>query len=355
MKTIFLSFSLVHSSVTDYFVTLANALSESGKVVVITDRVGDHPYKLENRIEVAQWPSGRPTKWRDFVFLYRLVKTHRPEISISMFGSVNVMLTVAFAARVKHRIAWARTVSTAFPSSALMRWRKRLVYKLATRIIANSEATREDLVKNFGLPSHRVFVFPNAVRRPDMPQTQPNPNKIVYVGRIHASKNVGVLIEALPEVVKYFPKLELELLGGDKNSFEIKALESRAAQLGVANHLRFKGSQPKEKVLEAFASSYFSVVPSLVEAFGFVVIESFSAGCPVIGSNRSGVAEIVRDGIDGFQFDPTSAQDLAQKMKTLLEDPALRERFSDQCYDNFLTRYELEKSVQSAANDLRGL
>src|SRR5690606_18358580 len=128
------------------------------------------------------------------------------------------------------------------------------------------------------------------------------------------------------------------------NGAEIKSLERRAAELGVSTQVRFLGSQPKQKVLEALSSAWFSVVPSLVEAFGFVVIESFSVRCPVIGSNRSGVSLIVRDGKDGFLFDPTSAPDLAQKMTTLLGNPELRGRFSQQCYENFLNQYEVETS-----------
>jgi len=107
--------------------------------------------------------------------------------------------------------------------------------------------------------------------------------------------------------------------------------------------------------LEEFSGAYLAVVPSLVEAFGFVVIESFSVKTPVIGSRTSGIAEIVRDGRDGLLFEPGNSLDLAAKVVKVFKDPALRKNFSENCYQRFLNKFEVNKATGKLASHISEL
>src|SRR5690606_23110763 len=105
-------------------------------------------------------------------------------------------------------------------------------------------------------------------------------------------KGVSVLIEAIPTVLKKFSQIEFVLIGGNLENTEILAYQEQVKKLNIEDNVRFTGNKGKDEVLKEFSTAYFSIVPSLVEAFGYVVIESFSVKTPVIGSNTSGISEI---------------------------------------------------------------
>ena len=66
------------------------------------------------------------------------------------------------------------------------------------------------------------------------------------------------------------------------------------------------------------------VHPALTEGSGRVIMEAMAAGKPVVGMKSGGVQELIRDGENGFLIQPGYDQDLALKVKSLLEDDNLR-------------------------------
>lgn len=355
MNSIFISFSIANTSVSDYFIALANKLNNDFHVVIITDTSKEGSDEISPEIEIFKWPSKRPIKWIDFIFINSKLTRYRPIIMISNFGAVNLFLLSGFIFGVKHRIAWAHSISTAFPTKKLLQLRKKYIYKLATRLFANSKAMKLDLVENFGVPETKVEVVFNAVKDPVMKVEKVKSYKIVFVGRIHPSKGIETLIEALPLVKMEFPEIELSVVGGNLDGEEIKSHTRRAEELQILKNISFLGNQTKQNVLKEFSEAYLSVVPSLMEAFGFVVIESFSVKTPVIGSRTSGIAEIIRDGKDGFLFEPGNSRDLATKIIRLLKDRNLRKTFSENCYNRFLSEFEVEQSTDKLAGKITQL
>jgi len=60
-----------------------------------------------------------------------------------------------------------------------------------------------------------------------------------------------------------------------------------------------------------------------LETGPLVVLEAFAAKVPVIGSRLGGIAELVRDGVDGLLVEPSSTEDWAKKLRRLMDDPSL--------------------------------
>lgn len=324
-------------------------------MIIITDSINDHQVMISPEIEIFKWPSRRPTKWKDFAFLIRKVKEYRPGMMISMFGSINTFLLVGYFMRVKHRLPWSRTISTQFQTKKSLLLRKRFLYKLATKVIANSNATKQDIIKNFGVRGKKIEVFHNAVKDYSLGYHQVERNKILYVGNMWPSKGVDTLLEAMPYVLSEFPEVQLTLIGDSLKGNRIKKLQKKAISLNISESIFFIGGHPKEKVLKEFSSAYVAVIPSVVEAFGFVVIESFSVKTPVIGSNTSGISEIIRDGKDGFLFEPKNPADLSSKILKLLSNEKLREEFSENCYARFKDDFEVGNATTIVFQKLKDL
>lgn len=348
MVTIFLAFNLGNTSVSDFFLELANRLAKDYRVVIFSTPYNMTISGLDSNIKVHIWPSPRPTKFKDFIFLIKLVKFYRPKIMIAIFGAVNLFVITGILLRVKHRIVWARTISTAFPSTKYLRIRKGFLYKMATLVIANSKATKQDLIKNFRVSPSRILMIYNAVKDYRVKQSPTENNKIIYVGRLHASKGVKTLLNAMALVLKSHPKTELHLYGGNLNGNELLTFKTQAKNLNIEEKIFFYGNQPKSTILNELSKAYITIVPSIVEAFGFVVIESFSVKTPVIGSRTTGIMEIIRDSEDGFLFETGNAEDLAFKILEIIKNPELRETFSNNCYLRFCENFELNVVI----NDL---
>ncbi|MHB1347692.1 MAG: glycosyltransferase, partial [Candidatus Humimicrobiaceae bacterium] len=85
------------------------------------------------------------------------------------------------------------------------------------------------------------------------------------------------------------------------------------------------------------------IVPSLWnEPFGRVIIEAYSFGVPVIGSNRGGIPELIEDGKTGFIFDPDINKDLENKINLFIDKPQLISGMTKNCLD-LAKKYSAEK------------
>ncbi len=346
--TVFLAYSLGDSSVSAFFSQLAVVLSRSYKVLVFSDKKNPFPFVSES-IEVRYWPSPRPTKYKDYRFLRKNIKQYRPKLLLSTFGANNLFAVCGYANKVPHRVLTHRTISSHFATTAFKVLRKKRVFRLATGIIANSEATKEDLVNSFGVSSKKIKVLPNAVEDP-MIENQRDENCIAYVGRLSKNKGTDVLLKALKNVIKEKTKVKLHLMGGSQG--DVASYKKIAEDLGLESHTVFYGSQPKEQVLDLFSKASFAVVPSLSEGFGFVVIEAFSVRTPVIGSRTGGIKEIIRDGEEGFLVTPGNVEELSAAMLRFLNMENATAKLGEHAYNRFLNHYELNAVVDKFASYL---
>jgi glycosyltransferase involved in cell wall biosynthesis len=145
---------------------------------------------------------------------------------------------------------------------------------------------------------------------------------VMFVGRLTFHKGVNHLIEAagLYKDAKY-------LIVGSGPMEE--SLKRQAAASPNAKNIIFAGKVSDDKLPEYYAACDVLVLPSVsrLEAFGLVMLEALSSGKPVITSDMPGMREVVVDHVDGLWAEPLDSHDLAEKVRTLLEDDDMRKRF----------------------------
>jgi len=327
------------TSPADYFITLSNKLSESYKVVVIAGKIRDSNIVLNKEITLLKWPSNRPTSWKDFWFLFKLVKTYKPDMMISMFGFVNMFLIVGWLFRVPIRVAWIRTLSSQYVQKRYKVLRKSFIYSLATNILTNSKATKEDVTDFYKIPKHKITILPNSVKdySASLNDIAVDKESLLYVGRLHASKGVSVLINAFSQILKNYPNLHLDIIGQGPLFSDLIELTNA---LGIANNVSFLGEKNKEAVLRAYKKSYVTIIPSYSEAFGFTVIEAMSTGTCVVGANNTGIKEIIEHGKTGLLFETGNPEALSEQLERLLLDVDFRNNISIAGYKRFKSCYE---------------
>ncbi|UPS91662.1 glycosyltransferase [Bizionia sp. M204] len=346
---VFLTFNIMDNSTSDYFITLSNKLSERQQVVVITGKIRNTKVSLRDNIIVLKWPTKHPVTAKDFWFLYKLVQKHKPTLMISMFSFVNVFLIVGWLLRVPNRVAWIRTLSSQYEQKSYKVFRKSLIYKLATNVIANSNATRKDIVDFFNIPENKVFVLPNSVKDYGLllKEVSTDKLKLLYVGRLHPSKGVDVLIWAFSKLLNKFPNLRLDIIGQGEI---LQELISQTHSLGISDYVTFLGVKDKETVLRAYKESYCTIIPSYSEAFGYTVIEAMSVGTCVIGADNTGIKEIIHHEKTGLLFETGNSVDLENQLARVITEPQFRNTICANGYKRFLNFYENSVAIDRDFN-----
>lgn len=152
-----------------------------------------------------------------------------------------------------------------------------------------------------------------------------NAIRIGYIGQIAHHKGVHLLIQAFRSLNLGARQVELHIYGNLKsNPSYVAHLRSLA---GGDSRIHFDGPFENARVAEVMKGLSALVVPSIwFENSPLVILESLSAGTPVITANIGGMAELVQDGVDGLHFVAGSANDLARQLQRLIDEPDLLAR-----------------------------
>jgi glycosyltransferase involved in cell wall biosynthesis len=195
-------------------------------------------------------------------------------------------------------------------------------------LLAVSEAVAEDYRRNMGWATIRVIrngVDVEEYAPGDAPQAgeawSSAGTRLLAVGRLHAQKGHGVLLEAIARCREHGLALSLALVGEGP----LRAgLEEQAHRLGIEGQVQFLGR--RDDVRELLRAAEIFVFPSLYEAVGIALLEAMACGAAVVASRAGGIPEIVQDGESGVLVRPGDASDLATALARLARDPPERAR-----------------------------
>ena len=153
---------------------------------------------------------------------------------------------------------------------------------------------------------------------------------LLFVGRIQPLKAPDVLLRATARLLAADPSLRERLVvavvgGPSGNGLEAPtALQSLAAQLGIADLVRFAPPAARELLPDWYRAADLTVVPSYSESFGLVALESQACGTPVVAAGVGGLPTAVDDGRSGVLVDDHDPETYARVLADLLADPARR-------------------------------
>ncbi len=191
-------------------------------------------------------------------------------------------------------------------------------------------------VRDNALASHKekVTIVPPGVDtdrfRPGASTDRPG---ILFVGPLDTSyrwKGIDVLWQAFERVHRQVPEATLTLIGdGDRAD----AFADRAERLG--DRVRMLGHVPDERLIAEYQAATVTVLPSTTdaEAFGMVLAEAGACGTAVVGSDIGGIPDLVRHGENGLLVPPGDADELADALIRLLEDPRAAARMGQRARD----------------------
>ena len=202
--------------------------------------------------------------------------------------------------------------------------------KRSARIIAVSEATRQDFIAHYKVDPRLVHVVHHGVdpeffgirerRRP----ASGGPRYVLSVSTLHPHKNTGRLLSAFREVVGKLPTLKLILAG--MRGFAADYVEERIAELNLHGNVECTGWVKRERLYDLYAGADSFICPTTFEGFGMPLLEGMAAGLPVACSDIEPLRTLAAGAALGF--DPLSTQAIAEAILRITEDDAIRERLS---------------------------
>ncbi|MEV4684448.1 glycosyltransferase family 4 protein [Streptomyces kurssanovii] len=156
---------------------------------------------------------------------------------------------------------------------------------------------------------------------------------VVCVSRLVPRKGQDTLIRAMPAILAKVPDAVLLIVGGGPYENELRGL---AAQTGVEGSVRFTGAVPWSELPAHYGAGDVFAMPCRtrrggldVEGLGIVYLEASATGLPVVAGDSGGAPDAVLDGETGWVVRGGSAEESAERIVHLLEDPELRKRMGE--------------------------
>lgn len=219
-------------------------------------------------------------------------------------------------------------------------WLKNLAYRLviwlaikrAKKIIAVSNYTKEDILRYFKVKPEKIEVIYEAGLEVKMSNTRcPTPNKcpmlkfkiskpyLLYVGNAYPHKNLERLILAFQRLIEnYQMNYQLVLVG--QIDYFYKRLQKNISSFQKIIFTDFVSDQELDNL---YRNAALYVFPSLGEGFGLPPLEAMARRLPVVCSQATCLPEIL--GPAAVYFNPLDINEIAEKIKLVLEDKSLQE------------------------------
>ncbi len=219
-----------------------------------------------------------------------------------------------------------------------MRAITRLSAKLADTIIADSQHTKNDILRLLDVPEERVKViylaagsnfFPirdeqlktDFKKRYELPE-----HYILNMGTIEPRKNIPRLLDAFHRLkLKY--DIPHKLVIGGSFGWLYKPVLQKIKDFRLSQEVVMPGFIKNENLNLLYNAAEAFVFPSLYEGFGLPPLEAISCGIPVASSNTSCLPEILGDG--ALYFDPYDVGDMSEALWKIISSPSIREKLEE--------------------------
>ena len=227
---------------------------------------------------------------------------------------------------------------------------QRTVLQGADHILADTQAEHDFLLNmDLALKPERISTIGvglDPAHYPQMPQPEARQllnlpatgTMLLFLGRKSKYKGLELVLAAFQSLKAEFPDLFLVAAGPEtEDSQRLWQQHGNLASLYVLDKVT-----DAEK-LQLLQACDMLVLPSVGEAFGIVYLEAWLLGKPVIGADITAVRHVIAHGVDGFLAEPGSASAVQVHIKTLLQNPALRQEMGQRGREKVLAKYTISQ------------
>ncbi|MFG1204885.1 glycosyltransferase family 4 protein [Xanthobacter aminoxidans] len=206
--------------------------------------------------------------------------------------------------------------------SLAQKWLIKRIMRSFDKVICLSHNRREDLQRNF--TQLDAVVVQNAVPLPEETagaRAPGAPLQVLFLGLIGPRKGLFDLLDAIDLLITQGVEVLIEMGGNG----DIERLQARLdASPELKKRACFLGWVTPERRREASLKAHVFALPSYAEGMPMAIMEAMAFGLPIISTPVGGIPEIVEDGVNGRLVSPGNPQGLAEALRQLNDDEALR-------------------------------
>ena len=297
------------------------------------------PHELMDPINLVEWigvsTMGFPEPFTFGLRAYQFLRSRMRRYDIVhdnqslSYGIWAIHKRVPTIATIHHPVTVDRKIaiqSVFSPWEKMKQWRwysfigmqKRVSRSLA-RIITVSKSAKEDISRDFNIPSEKFSIVPNGINTKlfyPVYEIEREKNRVIVTNSADTPlKGLYFLLQAVAELAKT-QDIRVTVVGEPKKDGDIVKL---IRELGIGHRIYFTGRIDDLEFVRQYARATVAVIPSVYEGFGLPVGEAMACGVPVISTTGGALPEVVGDA--GVLVPPANSSALAGAIRELLGNP----------------------------------
>jgi glycosyltransferase involved in cell wall biosynthesis len=210
-------------------------------------------------------------------------------------------------------------------------------YRFATHIIAVSEHTKKDIVRELKIPDEKITVIYEGISdefRPNLSRNkihavkekyQTSDSYMLHLATLNPRKNLEFLVRVFSQIAGRFPELKLVISG--KKGWYYDSLFQLVSDLRLSSRVVFTGYVEDKDKPYLMAGARVFAFPSKYEGFGLPVVEAMGVGTPVVCSNTSSLPEV--SGEATISLSPEDTEGWVSALDRVLSNPRLARQMSE--------------------------
>jgi len=296
------------------------------------------------------------TNFNIYSKLASILKNEKPDlvlipISQATLGffkdSVFILICKIYKTRVMIQLRGSDFKRWITNASALVRFYVKQVLKIPGGVIVLGQNLRHLFEAYF--PQERIFVVPNGgnYNVGERHYHQTGSVKIIYLANLQPSKGIEDVVEALRIVNLDLPNsFTMEIIG------EWRRPETKQKCLSIIEENKipvtfFDSGVSKKKFDFLTKSDIFVFTPREPEGHPWVIVEAMASGLAIISTDQGAIVESVINGENGFIVPPKSPDEIAEKLKLLINDPSLRTQMGKKSREFYLEKFTETRMVEN--------
>ena len=239
------------------------------------------------------------------------------------------------------------------------------ILKKIDSIICLSEFAYNTLINIYKVENKKIWVIYNGIKdefhRMSLAEKntiksnllfKSNEKILLYVGRLDENKGGKELINAFKLLLIEEPDCRLVIIGNGDESIYFEQMQMYWSKI------IFSGRLPKELIYKFYQIADVGILPSFAEQCSYVAIEMMMHGLPIVGTDSTGLSEMIIDGENGYKVNLNENENdvfldtvrLSQLIKKIISNPTLKEYLSQQSRLIFKNKYNIEEMKRKYSN-----
>ncbi len=303
-------------------------------IILLNNQINkSHPLKTITASNVTkQTVTFKGPSFQQNLTIPRIIKEYKPDVyhhphfDLPFLIHIPAVITIHDLKYIKHPEFFSKQQKL---KSMYMKLMLQSAVKRASKIIAVSEHTKNDLIDLYHIQSEKIDVIYHGYKKFNQQEkeigilykSKIKKPYILFVGERRPHKNIENLIYAFHKIInKNYSSFMLVIVG--KKYAHYQKPEKLIDRLKLRDKIILTDSITDAELVQLYKNSALFILPSLYEGFGFPVLEAMNYGVPVLGSNTTSIPEII--GNAGILFNPHNIDEIAENMENVLKNKKIR-------------------------------